>query len=539
MEVSDFIQENECSQPKAIEKFIPFGENSMSCFYIAQIGGKQYFMKQLKPEFKDNALLRSLYRKEFEAGHSIHHPNIVKYIEITDNEQECYIFMENIVGETLVKFIASHHDYFKSRSNLDKFFNQLLSGLKCLHESHIVHSDLKPQNIMISQINNDLKIIDLGFCFTDSFPTTVGTTLAYAAPEQKSGEMLVEVTDIYAVGKIIEYIAKNIDSNLPSVYAKIMIRCLKEQRKQRYQNTDDIIRLINRRKHSIKIALVSAISCIVLFLAFRSIIYTERFNSWWDSFEIIPTHVDYSIESNHIYYRIVDNDHKLCEVAGFSSTPNAYIQNELKINGELYRVTHIADEAFRGKEYLKSVHIPEGIETIGKYAFIGCTGLSTISIPNSVTHISEYAFHGCNKVYNLKISPILTEIPVGFISGSQIKKVVIPEGVTIIGLDAFGNCGKLKDVTLPSSLIILERGVFYNCTSLEKITIPQNVKSIGDYLFFECTSLKDIYNLAIEPQVIPPIHKEPSQITLHVPAESVEKYRNAEYWNEMNIVPIK
>lgn len=127
----------------------------------------------------------------------------------------------------------------------------------------------------------------------------------------------------------------------------------------------------------------------------------------------------------------------------------------------------------------------------------------------------------------------------GFISGSQIKKVVIPEGVTIIGLDAFGNCGKLKDVTLPSSLIILERGVFYNCTSLEKITIPQNVKSIGDYLFFECTSLKDIYNLAIEPQVIPPIHKEPSQITLHVPAESVEKYRNAEYWNEMNIVPIK
>lgn len=528
-----------CSQPKAIEKFIPFGENSMSCFYIAQIGGKQYFMKQLKPEFKDNALLRSLYRKEFEAGHSIHHPNIVNYIEITDNEQECYILMENIVGETLDKFIASHHDYFKSRSNLDKFFNQLLSGLKCLHENHIVHSDLKPQNIMISQINNDLKIIDLGFCFTDSFPTTVGTTIAYAAPEQKSGEMLDEVTDIYAVGKIIEYIAKNIDSNLPSVYAKIMIQCLKEQRKQRYQNTDDIIRLINRRKHSIKIALVSAISCIVLFLAFRSIIYTERFNSWWDSFEIIPTHVDYNIESNHIYYRIVDNDHKLCEVAGFSSTPNAYIQNELKINGELYRVTHIADEAFRGKEYLKSVHIPEGIETIGKYAFIGCTGLSTISIPNSVTHISEYAFHGCNKVYNLKISPILTEIPVGFISGSQIKKVVIPEGVTIIGLDAFGNCGKLKDVTLPSSLIILERGVFYNCTSLEKITIPQNVKSIGDYLFFECTSLKDIYNLAIEPQVIPPIHKEPSQITLHVPAESVEKYRNAEYWNEMNIVPIK
>lgn len=521
------------------ESLTQIENNSKTCLsYIANIDGKQYFMKRLRPELIKEPLFLSIFQKEYDKGASISHPNIVKYEQFHHNDDDCYILMENICGETLDKFIISHPNYFKSRSNLDKFFNQLLSGLKCLHDNHIVHSDLKPQNIMITQINNDVKIIDLGFCYTDSYPTTAGMTHAFAAPEQKKREKLDEVTDIYAVGKIIEYIARNTNFNLPNVYAKIMIRCLKEHKNQRYQNTADIVKLINQRKHTIRWAIITVISCLALFIAFRSIIYTERFNSWWDSFEIIAPHVDYDIESNHIYYRIVDNEHRLCEVAGFSSTPNAYIQNELNINGNIYKVTHIADEAFRGKEYLKSVHIPNGIKTIGKCAFIGCTGLSTISIPNSVTYIAECAFHGCNKVHNLKMSPSLTEIPDGFIAGSQIRKVEIPEGVTIIGLDAFGNCGRLEKVTLPSSLITLGRGVFYNCASLEEITIPQNVKNIGDFLFFECTNLKDIFNLAVEPQSIPPIHRNPSQITLHVPAESVEKYRNADYWKEMNIVAI-
>lgn len=519
---------------------IQIENNSKSCLsYIVNINGRQYFMKRLRPELIKEPLFLSIFKKEYDKGASISHPNIVKYEQFHHNDDDCYILMENICGETLDKFIISHPDYFKSRSNLDKFFNQLLSGLKCLHDNHIVHSDLKPQNIMITQINNDVKIIDLGFCFTDSYSNTAGMTRAFAAPEQKNKGKLDEVTDIYAVGKIIEYIANNSDYNLPNVYLKIMIKCLKEQPNRRYQNTADIVTLINKRKHTIRKVIITVISCVAIFLAYRSIIYTERFNSWWDSFEITSTEVDYDIESVHVYYRIIDKEHKLCEVAGLSSVPNAYIQDEVKINGEIYKVTHIADNAFNGKEYIKSVHIPEGVKTIGKCAFISCTSISTISIPNSITHIGNNAFHGCNNVYNLKLPPFITEIPVGFIAGAQIRKVDIPEGVTIIGLDAFGNCSKLNDVALPSSLITLERGVFYNCESLEEITIPENVKNLGDYLFFGCENLKNIFNLAREPQVIPPIHKNPSQITLHVPAESVEKYRNADYWKEMNIVAIE
>ncbi len=389
MNTSDFISSLSSVniQPECLTPLESSSKTSLS--YIAKIDGKQYFIKRLRPELIKEQLFRTIFQKEYDKGASICHPNIVKYEQICNNDDDCYILMENICGETLDKFIMTHPDYFNRRRNLDKFFNQLLSGLKCLHDNHIIHSDLKPQNIMITQINNDVKIIDLGFCFTDSYPTTAGMTRPYAAPEQTNGEKLNGATDIYAVGKIIEYIGKNTDHNLPNIYAKIMIRCLKEHKNQRFQDTEDIVKLINHRKHTIRRSIIAVISCVALFIAFRSIIYTEKFNSWWDSFEILPTHVDYNIENNHVYYRIFDKEQKRCEVAGFSSTPNAYIQNEIKINGEEYKVTHIADEAFRGKEYLKSVYIPEGIESIGKYAFIGCTGLSTISIPNSVTHIGE------------------------------------------------------------------------------------------------------------------------------------------------------
>ena len=124
-------------------------------------------------------------------------------------------------------------------------------------------------------------------------------------------------------------------------------------------------------------------------------------------------------------------------------------------------------------------------------------------------------------------------------SGCNITSITIPEGVIKIELDALGNCGKLEKVTLPQSLEVLERGVFRNCSSLKEITIPQNVTTMGEYLFFRCNNLTDIYNYAVVPQNIPPIHHNMSQITLHVPAQSVEAYKNAHYWREMKVVPIE
>lgn len=121
-----------------------------------------------------------------------------------------------------------------------------------------------------------------------------------------------------------------------------------------------------------------------------------------------------------------------------------------------------------------------------------------------------------------------------------LMKVVVPEGVRSIGYDAFGVCEQLKSVTLPQSLKSIERGVFWRCSSLDSIRIPRNVHEIGQFCLMECNSLKDVYDEAQEPQRVVKLFGKAtaSHVTLHVPAISLEAYKNAECWNEVKcIVP--
>lgn len=116
----------------------------------------------------------------------------------------------------------------------------------------------------------------------------------------------------------------------------------------------------------------------------------------------------------------------------------------------------------------------------------------------------------------------------------------IPEGVEKINVDAFSQNDFIKSITLPSSVKVLERGVFFNNHQLEEITLPAGLEIIGEYQFFGCESLSHRYNLSPTPQQkILPIHRNPSQITLHVPAHSVEANRNSPHWQNMNIVAIE
>jgi len=72
------------------------------------------------------------------------------------------------------------------------------------------------------------------------------------------------------------------------------------------------------------------------------------------------------------------------------------------------------------------------------------------------------------------------------------KHIIIPEGVTSIGDDAFYDCTNLTSITLPDSVTCIGNGAFSLCSSLTSITIPDSVTSIGDYTFRACTSLTSI-----------------------------------------------
>ncbi len=198
--------------------------------FRVKLYGKLHFLKRLRPEYVGDIRYQEALRKEFETGYQLEHPNLVRYISLDADS----ILMEYVDGETLTQRLATHPDYFKNRKNADRFVRQLLDAISYLHSHQVLHLDLKPDNILLTRINDDVKLIDLGCCRTDTFVDTPGYTSRYAAPEQLSGGEVDARTDIYAIGKIIGQLPNH------SRYNKVIARCTAQNPEERYQSVLDV-----------------------------------------------------------------------------------------------------------------------------------------------------------------------------------------------------------------------------------------------------------------------------------------------------------
>lgn len=228
--------------------------------YRVKIYGKLHFLKKLKPEHEDNILFREALRKEFEIGFRLEHPNIVRYVSFHDDE----ILMEYVDGEELLAFLKNHPTYFEDAEHFDKFVGQLLSALQYLHGNQVLHLDLKPENIMLTRIGCDVKVVDLGCCYSDTFVDSTGYTTQYAAPEQLAGRKVDVRTDIYAVGKILELLPHH-----PTIYNKVIKRCLDKNPQNRYQTIAELqkalsVRNYNKKKIVAAVSIVFAVSVVLL-----------------------------------------------------------------------------------------------------------------------------------------------------------------------------------------------------------------------------------------------------------------------------------
>ena len=72
------------------------------------------------------------------------------------------------------------------------------------------------------------------------------------------------------------------------------------------------------------------------------------------------------------------------------------------------------------------------------------------------------------------------------------KNIVIPNGVKVIGQDAFSGAETLNSVTLPKTLVSIGNGAFSDCINLKTLYFPETLKEIDDYAFYNCVNLKDI-----------------------------------------------
>ena len=220
-------------------ELLPVGVSTCDCYRV-RLYGKLHFLKRLKPELRTNPRYVAALKKEFETGYNLEHPHLVRYASVGDDS----LLTEYVDGETLTQFATSHPDYFRIRKNTDRFLSQLLDVVGYLHQHQIVHLDLKPSNILITRIDHSVKLVDLGYCYTDTYTDTMGRTDKYAAPEQLDGSGSVDArTDIFAIGRILQ--------TLPCAHKnnKVIARCTAESPSNRYQTIEELQKALIKKGH--------------------------------------------------------------------------------------------------------------------------------------------------------------------------------------------------------------------------------------------------------------------------------------------------
>ena len=141
---------------------------------------------------------------------------------------------------------------------------------------------------------------------------------------------------------------------------------------------------------------------------------------------------------------------------------------------------------------INTVNISNGITRIGDCAFDGL-GITSITIPDSVTSIGNDAFGDCGNLTDITIPDSVTSIgDYTFYGCKSLTSITIPCSVTSIGDYTFYGCKSLTSITIPCSVTSIGNDAFGFCENLTNITIPDSVTSIGDYTFYGCTSLTSI-----------------------------------------------
>jgi len=184
------------------------GDGGMAFVYKAKdiLLNRIVAVKVLRPEFVDDDEFLGKFKREAEAVASLSHPNIVNVYDVGEEGKVHYIVMEYVDGQNLKEII-------KNEGTLDEYTalditKQIAKALGAAHKKGIIHRDIKPHNILISNEGRVVKVADFGIAkaVSNSTMTNVGSIIGsvhYFSPEQAKGKFVSNNADLYSLGIVL------------------------------------------------------------------------------------------------------------------------------------------------------------------------------------------------------------------------------------------------------------------------------------------------------------------------------------------------
>ena len=183
------------------------GSGGMANVFLAHdlILDRDVAVKVLRYDFQDNQDAIKRFQREAISASQLLHPNIVEVYDVDEHEKQQYIVMEYVKGQDLKSFIREHAPV--QLELVVSIMSQIVAGIDAAHRNRIIHRDIKPQNVLITD-QNVAKITDFGIAvaLSDTSITQTNTLLGsvhYLSPEQARGSAATTKSDIYAMGVVL------------------------------------------------------------------------------------------------------------------------------------------------------------------------------------------------------------------------------------------------------------------------------------------------------------------------------------------------
>ena len=243
------------------------GSGGMATVYKAKchVLNRYVAVKILRDEFTTDEEFIKRFEVEAQSAASITHPNIVSVYDVGVDGNLYYIVMELIKGKTLKEIIVEEKGPLPWKWSVN-IATQIASALEIAHKNHIIHRDIKPHNIIITE-DGVAKVTDFGIAkaVSNSTITAFGTTIGsvhYFSPEHARGGFTDEKSDLYSLGVVmyemltgkvpfdadtpvsiaLKHMQEDpkppieLNPNIPSAVNDIIMKALRKDTNLRYQN---------------------------------------------------------------------------------------------------------------------------------------------------------------------------------------------------------------------------------------------------------------------------------------------------------------